>query len=63
MLEFLIPKQYHRPCSNLTQKENNHVIKRYTDYDMETSYEYGPRKWTMNPNLKGVEYTGKTEWR
>ncbi len=52
-----------RPCSNLTQKENNHVIKRYTDYDMETSYEYGPRKWTMNPNLKGVEYTGKTEWR
>jgi len=52
-----------KPCSSLTKKENNQVIKRYTHYDVEKSYEYGPRKWTLNPNLKGVEYTGKTEWR
>jgi len=52
-----------KPCSSLTKKESNQVIKRYTDYDVETNYEYGPRKWTINPNLNGVEYTGKTEWR
>ncbi len=52
-----------KPCSSLTKKESNQVIKRYTVYDVETNYEYGPRKWTINPNLNGVEYTGKTEWR
>lgn len=52
-----------KKCSSLTSKEDDYIVNRYTDYDVETSYEYGPKKWTTNPNLTGVEYTGNKEWK
>lgn len=52
-----------KPCSELTTAENAEVIRRYIDYRTENSYVYGSRRWTTNPSLSGVEYTGNREWR
>lgn len=52
-----------KKCSDVTSSESDYVWKRWSKTETQQHYEYGPYKWTTNPDLDGVEYTGKTEYR
>lgn len=50
-----------KECDELSTLESQHIVKRYTETDEKEVKTYGNYKWTTNPNLKNVEYSGKTK--
>lgn len=52
-----------KKCSEVTSSEEDYVYRRWNKTETEKYYEYGSYMWTTNPNLSGVEYTGKKEYR
>lgn len=50
-----------KECDELSTLESQHIVKRYTETEEKEVKKYGNYKWTTNPNLKNVEYSGKTK--
>ena len=50
-----------KECDELSVLEKQHIVKSYTETEEKEIKKYGNYKWTTNPNLKNVEYSGKTK--